>query len=83
MREGVVRLNADHRDLLSNDFGAVAGLLFDVGTGRYPAPPRSGDSAAQAVWEADLAKVARLRGLRRGQRPPTPRRKRALGGRLC
>ena len=57
MREGVVRLNADHRDLLSNDFGAVAGLLFDVGTGRYPAPPRSGDSAAQAVWEADLAKV--------------------------
>ena len=55
MRDGIIRLNAAHREVLSNDFGAVAGLLFDVGSGRYPAPPRDGDAAAQALWEADLA----------------------------
>jgi len=38
MREGVLRLNQEHRDLLSNDLGAVAGLLFDIGSGRYVAP---------------------------------------------
>ena len=57
MREGVVRLNAAHRDLLSNDFGAIAGLLFDVGTGRYHPPPSDGDPSARAQWEADLATV--------------------------
>lgn len=57
MRKGILRLNADHRDLLSNDLGAVAGLLFDVGTGRYPPPPRDGDEAARTAWEADLLKV--------------------------
>ena len=57
MREGVLRLNHEHRTLLSNDLGAVAGLLFDIGTGRYAAPPRSDDSAAKAAWEADLQKV--------------------------
>jgi type II restriction enzyme len=57
MREGILRLNAEHRDLLSNDLGAVGGLLFDVGAGRYPAPPRDGDEAARASWEADLARV--------------------------
>jgi type II restriction enzyme len=35
MREGVMRLNAEHRSRLSNDLGAVAGLLFDIGSGRY------------------------------------------------
>ena len=60
MREGVLRLNARHRDLLSNDLGAIAGLLFDVGSGRYAPPPReTGASAAaeRAAWEADLARV--------------------------
>lgn len=57
MREGVLRLNREYRDLLSNDLGAVAGLLFDIGTGRYIAPPRADDSPAQAAWEADLARV--------------------------
>lgn len=57
MRGGILRLNTEHRDLLSNDLGAVAGLLFDVGTGRYGAPPRDGDEAARDAWEADLAKV--------------------------
>ena len=57
MREGILRLNDTHRQQLSNDLGAVAGLLFDVGSGRYPAPPRSEDDAAFARWEADLQRV--------------------------
>lgn len=57
MRSGVQRLNAEHRSLLSNDLGAVAGLLFDLGTGRYAAPPHNGDVAALAAWEADLSRV--------------------------
>lgn len=57
MREGVLALNAAHRDLLSNDLGAVAGLLFDVGSGRYAAPPRDDDATARAAWAADLARV--------------------------
>jgi type II restriction enzyme len=57
MRDGILRLNATHRDLLSNDLGAIAGLFFDVGSGRYSAPPREGDGAARAVWESDLLRV--------------------------
>jgi len=57
MREGILRLNEKYRGQLSNDLGAIAGLLFDVGSGRYPAPPRDDDAAARAAWEADLAKV--------------------------
>ncbi len=57
MRHGILDLNARHRDLLSNDLGAIAGLLFDVGSGRYPAPPRHLDEEAVAAWERDLASV--------------------------
>jgi type II restriction enzyme len=57
MREGILRLNATYRDLLSNDFGAIAGLLFDLGSGRYAAPPRDSDDRARAAWEADLARL--------------------------
>ncbi len=57
MREGVLRLNAEHQGLLSNDLGAVAGFLFDIGTERYPAPPRDAGAAAEAAWRADLARV--------------------------
>ncbi len=57
MRQGILRLNAEHRSLLSNDLGAVAGLLFDIGSGRYTPPPRDGDEAALVAWEADLAAV--------------------------
>lgn len=39
MRTGVLDLNDRHRDLLSNDLGAIGGLLFDIGSDRYPAPP--------------------------------------------
>jgi type II restriction enzyme len=57
MRVGVLELNARYRDLLSNDLGAVAGLLYDVGSGRYTAPPRTEDDAARAAWAADLTRV--------------------------
>jgi type II restriction enzyme len=55
MRRGILALNEKYRDLLSNDLGAVAGVLFDVGTGRYRSPPES--EAGLAEWEADLARV--------------------------
>jgi type II restriction enzyme len=57
MREGILELNDRYRDLLSNDLGAIAGLLFDVGSERYTAPPRFDDAAARAAWEANLAAV--------------------------
>ena len=57
MRSGILRLNEEHRDLLSNDLGAVGGLLFDVGSGRYAAPPRTDDASARAAWEQDLLRV--------------------------
>ncbi len=57
MRDGVLRINAEHRAELSNDLGAVAGLLFDMGTERYPAPPRGDDATALATWQSDLNKV--------------------------
>ena len=57
MREGAMRLNAEHRSRLSNDLGELAGLLFEIGSGRYPAPPRAEDAATLKAWEADLAKV--------------------------
>lgn len=56
MRAGFLRLNQEHRALLSNDLGALAGLLFDLGSGRY-APPPANDPQAQRTWEADLARV--------------------------
>lgn len=57
MRSGILRMNQEYRDLLSNDLGAIAGLLFDVGNGRYAAPPRADDDSAIALWEADLQRV--------------------------
>ncbi|HSQ29646.1 MAG TPA: type II restriction endonuclease [Gemmatimonadaceae bacterium] len=57
MREGILDLNAEHRELLSNDLGAIAGLLFDIGSGRYAAPPRDDSATARAKWEADLAHI--------------------------
>ena len=57
MRAGIIALNETHRDLLSNDLGAAAGFLFDIGTGRYPVPPSQNDGAALQSWADDLAKV--------------------------
>ncbi|NNM77751.1 type II restriction endonuclease [Sphingomonas sp. ID1715] len=50
MRAGILDLNDRYRDLLSNDLGAIGGLLFDVGSGRYPAPPLDGDETAGRTW---------------------------------
>lgn len=57
MRQGVLRINEKFRDLLSNDFGATAGLLFDIGTERYRAPPVEHDADAEAKWRADLEQI--------------------------
>lgn len=57
MREGILAINDRHRGALSNDLGAVAGLLFDIGKGRYAAPPSADDAAARAQWEGELARV--------------------------
>jgi type II restriction enzyme len=56
MRAGVLRMNEELRDLLSNDLGAIAGLLFDVGSGRYPLPASNG-VADRRAWEGDLARA--------------------------
>lgn len=57
MRDGILRINKDHRDLLSNDLGAIGGFLFDIGSGRYAAPPREDDAVQLDAWRADLARV--------------------------
>ena len=57
MREGMLLLNREHGVMLSNDLGAVAGLLFDVGSGRYTPPPRGTNSDDLASWRADLERV--------------------------
>jgi type II restriction enzyme len=50
MRSGILDLNDEYRDLLSNDLGAIGGLLFDIGSGRYPAPPLSEEDGTDADW---------------------------------
>ncbi|WP_456093774.1 type II restriction endonuclease [Novosphingobium rosa] len=54
MRTGILDLNDRHRELLSNDLGAIGGLLFDVGAGRYPAPPLDGSGETLASWGSRL-----------------------------
>lgn len=56
LRRGVLKLNVTHRGMLSNDLGAVAGFLFDIGTGRLPLPTGT-DADARAAWLEDLAQV--------------------------
>lgn len=53
MRDGALRLNVAHRSQLSTDLGALAGLLFDLGTGRY----RVEALADEETWMADLARL--------------------------
>ncbi len=57
MREGILELNARYRDLLSNDLGAIAGFLFDIGSGRYPAPPLESEDLSNRDWEQRLAEA--------------------------
>lgn len=55
MRTGIVAFNAKWRALLSNDLGAVGALLFDIGSGRYPAPPLGDNDEAE--WLERLLKA--------------------------
>ncbi|MBN8815965.1 MAG: type II restriction endonuclease [Sphingomonas sp.] len=57
MRTGVLDLNDQCRDLLSNDLGAIGGLLFDIGSGRYPAPPLDDDLESAADWTSRLERA--------------------------
>jgi type II restriction enzyme len=56
MRQGMLDLTTKYRNVLSNDLGAIAGFLFDVGSGRYPAPPLPADTTADAhrAWRDAL-----------------------------
>lgn len=54
MRSGILDLNDRYRDLLSNDLGAIGGLLFDVGSGRYPPPPLDNAQSVAGDWLARL-----------------------------
>lgn len=60
MRRGILELNAQYRALLSNDLGAIAGFLFDLGAERYTLPPRDPDPDTWARWQRDLAAVREL-----------------------
>ncbi|PPE72765.1 type II restriction endonuclease [Solimonas fluminis] len=57
MRRGILEFNQRYRQLLSNDLGAIGGLLFDIGSGRYTAPAIGGEEELIAQWRADLALV--------------------------
>lgn len=57
MRQRVLELNATVRDLLSNDLGAIGGLLFDIGSGRYAPPPVVDEATAHEKWERDIVAV--------------------------
>ncbi|TIX93115.1 type II restriction endonuclease [Rhizobium sp. P44RR-XXIV] len=54
MRTGILELNERYRELLSNDLGAIGGLLFDIGSGRYPAPPLEENDTAVSEWSVRL-----------------------------
>lgn len=57
MRRGVLEFNKQYRDLLSNDFGAIGGLLFDIGSGRYVVPPRADGQKALEYWKEELMRA--------------------------
>ena len=57
MRRGILELSRDYRDLLSNDLGAIAGFLFDVGSGRFTAPPLGAGDSARDAWLSELSKA--------------------------
>lgn len=59
MRRGVLRLNSGNQSLLSNDLGAIAGVLFDIGSGRYEAPPLTGSQSLD-TRSMDLARVRKI-----------------------
>lgn len=50
MRETIVEVNSEHRNLLSKDLGAFAGLLFEIGSGRLLVAGNA-DAALRAAEE--------------------------------
>jgi len=56
MRERILSINDENRALLSNDLGAIAGFLFDVGTGRYDTVLHTASPVDSESWQADLAR---------------------------
>lgn len=60
MRESILRLNAENQALLSNDLGAIAGFLFDLGTERYDSMLQPGSSADAGRWREDLARFREI-----------------------
>ncbi len=57
MRSGILDLNDEYRDLLSNDLGAIGGLLFDIGSGRYPSPSPSDESSDDWINRLDAVRA--------------------------
>lgn len=57
MRSGAIALNIQYRGLLSNDLGALAGFLFDIGSGRLQLPPLAMNADSRAHWESELARI--------------------------
>jgi type II restriction enzyme len=57
LRNGILRVNSEYRNFLSNDLGAIAGLLFDLGKGRYPIPNKDKTATGAERWAADLERV--------------------------
>ena len=55
MRKRLVEFNSIHRSLLSNDLGAAAAFLFEVGAGRYPLPERT--EISLELWRQDLEQI--------------------------
>ncbi len=51
MREGILRMNSSHQGVLSNDLGAIGGLMFDIGSGRYASPTPGNDAEQQSAWD--------------------------------
>ena len=59
MRQRIVDLNEEYRDLPSIDLGATGGLLFDIGNRRYPPPPigRCGWTDYVMKWRLDAVRT--------------------------
>lgn len=57
MREMIIRTNEEHKKELSSDLGAFAGLLFDIGVGKFDA----GDSVMSTEERNKVAKLLQKR----------------------
>jgi type II restriction enzyme len=62
MREAILRINAENQAMLSNDLGAIAGFLFDIGSGRYDSLLQTAAPANSQAWHEDLARFRQAAG---------------------